>query len=241
MAKNTEEYQLEEGGEYTEDEGFESPQARAQRAAPVAGAPASRTANSGPSGLPFNLPVKNKKMAIIIGVFVILFFIMQIIKLFSPGAKEKIQEQPVISVETNKKVSPVSADSSMLNERYLANDTKIQQLQKEMEDTKASIDSMNKTVYDLNTMIQQLTTEVQTLVAEKAMAQKTMKEKQTPYHIRAIVNGRAWLEANNGATTITVRPGSSLGKYGKVSEIDDKNGLVNTDKGAVIRYGKNDM
>ena len=232
MAKNTEDYKLNESSEYASDENFEAPTSRP--------APAAGRMGSIPPRMPPGFPIKNKKVAIIIGLFVGLFFIMQIVKLFSSGSKEKNNEQQITS-ETMQNPDLQSSGISVLNEKYSSAETKIYQLQKDLDDTKASIAEMNKSMYDLSITVQQLTAEMHKIIAEKAAVRETIKEKRTPYHIRAIVNGRAWLETNSGTETITVRAGSNLGRYGKVKEVDDQNGVVTTDKGAVIRYGKNDM
>jgi len=234
MAKNTEDYQLKEGSEYASDESFDSP-TNPQRAASAGGAIGSMR-----PGAPFNFPIKNKKVVVIIGFFVVLFFIMQVVKLFSSGSKSTIQDQQITS-ESNQKTDIQASGIRSLNEKYSVVEANIQQLQKDMDEAKTNVVEMNKSLYDLNITVQQLTAEVQKIIAEKVAIKKTMSGKKTPYHIRAIVNGRAWLETDNGIDTITVRAGSNLGKYGKVEEVDDKNGIVTTDKGAVIRHGKNDL
>jgi hypothetical protein len=232
MAKNTEDYKLNENSEYASDENFEAPTSRP--------APSAGKMGSIPPRMPPGFPIKNKKMAVIIGLFVGLFFIMQVVKLFSSGSKEKIKEQQVTSAAIQEP-DLQSSSIRVLNEKYSSAETKIQQLQKDVDDTRSSIAEMNKSMYDLNITVQQLTAEIHKIISEKAAVQETMKGKKTPYHVRAIVNGRAWLETDNGINTITVRTGSNLGRYGKVKEVDDRNGVVTTDKGAIIRYGKNDM
>lgn len=225
MAKNNEEYQFKEEGEYL----GESPE-------PIT--PPDLGVTTKPSrSLLDKLPVKNRKIIIIIGIVVVIFFIMQIVKLFSPSPKEKIQPQQPSALEATQ---PQSANISALTEKYKTEETKISDLQNEVEDMKTTVNNMNKMVYDLNTTVQQLTVEVQKLIAERDALMQTMKGKRTPYHIKAIVPGRAWLETTHGVNT-TVRIGTSLGKYGNVTEIDDQNGMVTTNKGAVIRYGANDL
>ena len=58
--------------------------------------------------------------------------------------------------------------------------------------------------------------------------------------MRAIVAGRAWLVSNKGFI-LTVRPGSKLKRYGKITKIDPDNGIVKTSSGFIIRYGSKDI
>lgn len=228
MVKNTEEYQFKEEGEYI-----------GETSEPIQ-TPEFEIPEKTRSFSPFKLPVKNKKTVIIVGIIVVIFLLMQVVKFFSSTPKQKIQERAPSAVETTPTPNLQSAGVNLLNEKFKSNESKILQMQNDMEDMKTTVTNMNKTVYDLNMMVQQLTAEVQKLIVEKKSLVETMKGKKTPYHIKAIVQGRAWLETNSGLNA-TVRVGTSLGKYGIVTEIDDQNGVVATDKGAKISYGANDL
>jgi|GEM_PF-3255829 len=236
MVKNNEEYKFEDSSEYTDNENFEAP-AKVQRT--FGGEKMGASDGAKP---PF--PIKNKKMVIIIAIFVGLFLITQLVKLFS-RPKETAKEQTTIVSTPIPKQSAADTTSpgiSALSGKYAANEEKIQQLQKDVEDIKTDVVEVNKAIYNLSVAVQQLTNEVQKLSSKQTPTiQKNIREKRTPYHIRAIVNGRAWLEVGSGINAITVRIGSNLGQYGKVNNIDEINGIVSTDRGAIIRYGNNDV
>lgn len=65
------------------------------------------------------------------------------------------------------------------------------------------------------------------------------KREDTPelvYYIQAIIPGRAWLKDSNGKI-FTVTTGDQIPGYGRIIDIDPKNGLVKTDQGRAIEYG----
>lgn len=59
------------------------------------------------------------------------------------------------------------------------------------------------------------------------------------YYIQAVIPGRAWLIATNGAT-LTVREGTIIAGYGMVKLIDPIQGRVMTSSGQVIRFSQAD-
>jgi hypothetical protein len=72
-------------------------------------------------------------------------------------------------------------------------------------------------------------------------AKKLAEEKKMPkkplaiYHLRAIVDGRAWLVSPAGES-LTVVVGESLTDYGKVTNIFASQGLISTSSGRVIQF-----
>ena len=59
------------------------------------------------------------------------------------------------------------------------------------------------------------------------------------YYLQAVIPGRAWLIAANGAT-LTVREGTMVAGYGMVKLIDPNQGRVMTSSGQVIRFSQED-
>ena len=59
------------------------------------------------------------------------------------------------------------------------------------------------------------------------------------YYLQAVIPGRAWLIATNGAT-LTVREGTVIAGYGMVKLIDPNQGRVSTSSGQVIRFSQED-
>jgi intracellular multiplication protein IcmG len=56
------------------------------------------------------------------------------------------------------------------------------------------------------------------------------------YTVKALVPGRAWLQASNGRL-MTVKVGDTLPRYGVVRTISPEHGQLITSRGTVIRYG----
>jgi intracellular multiplication protein IcmG len=59
------------------------------------------------------------------------------------------------------------------------------------------------------------------------------------YNIQAVIPGRAWLIATNGAT-LTVSQGTAIPGYGIVKLIDPVQGKVTTSSGQIIRFSQED-
>jgi intracellular multiplication protein IcmG len=59
------------------------------------------------------------------------------------------------------------------------------------------------------------------------------------YYVQAVIPGRAWLIATNGAT-LTVREGTLISGYGVVKLIDPTQGRVLTSSGRIIRFSQSD-
>ena len=59
------------------------------------------------------------------------------------------------------------------------------------------------------------------------------------YNLQAVIPGRAWLIATNGAT-LTVREGTVIAGYGIVKLIDPNQGRVTTSSGQVIKFSQED-
>ena len=59
------------------------------------------------------------------------------------------------------------------------------------------------------------------------------------YYIKSLIQGRAWLTTQHGAT-LTVSVGQILPGYGSIKNIDTDNGIVTTSSGKVIGYMSHD-
>jgi len=73
--------------------------------------------------------------------------------------------------------------------------------------------------------------EAKKLAAEKKMPKKPL----AVYHLRAIVDGRAWL-VNAEGQSMTVVVGETLTDYGKIINIFASQGLIATSSGRVIQF-----
>lgn len=242
MPENNEEYKLKE--EYA-SENLESP------AGYIASEAEAEMVRKSPQlKLSSLLPFKNKKILVIALVIAAIIGGFQIIKIFS---SKKGQKAEIVATEKTPAQSKVvfEASFSELMEKYNANKEKIASLGKQVSSIQDTMTALEKNVQDLNSVVEKLTKDVEQVMALQAnlkitsseyrIPQATSKPQQKiPYHVKAIVSGRAWLETNKGKI-ITVRPGSGLGSYGLVTQINEDNGTVTTSLGTVITYGINDI
>jgi predicted nuclease with TOPRIM domain len=111
---------------------------------------------------------------------------------------------------------------------------------RKLKDAKGSIDNRFE---DMESEIDRLVSTMKDLQSKLEMVEKEMVKKKAPpkpktaeisYQIQAVVEGRAWLEDNNGRT-LTIKVGDIVPQYGVVTKIDAVNSLVFTSSGKTIR------
>lgn len=190
----------------------------------------------------FKLPI-NKRILVILGIIVVVFIIFQFVK---PKKIEQPTTPPTITTAEPGAQMPVTGQFPELMQKFNENSAKINNIQDELTKTQTVISKLDSAVYNLNTAVQELSKAVQDVTKKQARMQVTGKGKpkvrvpKVVYHLKAVVPGRAWLESSDG-TIVTVRPGSKLNDYGTVTEINDRQGIVKTDLGLVIKYGVGDI
>ncbi len=183
------------------------------------------------------LPIK-KRVLIVIGIIVFLFIAYQFV------APRPSQQKPLPTPTPTgaPELATTAGQISQLNQKFIENSAKIKVLEEELDKAQSVLTNMQGSVNNLNTAVLQLAKVVQQLELEQKKAEMARKKKMPKmvYHVRAIVPGRAWLQSKDGKL-VTVRPGTKLNGYGKVTVIDVNNGLVKTDLGYVIKYGESDI
>lgn len=172
-------------------------------------------------------------------------------------------EQPISIPEPSKPLPPsateqelqqVQTDISAQNKLY---QQKIEALEKEIAQTKESVDNssrllnnMNQDLSHLGAAMQELSAQIDSLreyqerevlrheltkkSAVKKPKQTQSADKSASLSVYAIIPGRAWLRSPNGKT-ITVTEGDSIAEFGKVLKIDASNGVVITTSGVTLR------
>ncbi len=113
-----------------------------------------------------------------------------------------------------------------------------------------SIANLNQGVNAINTEIQKekarrLAAEQAARVAAAAAKKKVQRPMQkaiarTPYTVRAIIPGRAWLINDMNKAIITVVTGDTVQGYGEVRNIDPDRGIVVMANGSVFHFGAYD-
>jgi intracellular multiplication protein IcmG len=202
-----------------------------------------------PPGLSFakripkvKIPI-NRRVLIILGIIIVVFIIFQFVKPKTP------KEPPVTTTPTTVGALPVTQVSGNgqlfeLTQKSNKNSAKIKNIEDELNKTQTALSKLNTDVNNLNSAVQKLSKATQTLARRQAelilYGKGKFKVPKVVYHVKAIVPGRAWLESSDG-TIVTVRPGTRLNHYGTVTKIDDRQGIVKTDLGLVIKYGAGDI
>ncbi|KPJ67707.1 MAG: hypothetical protein AMJ43_03480 [Coxiella sp. DG_40] len=179
------------------------------------------------------LPI-NKKLITVIGIIIALFIVYQFIR---PKPTKELAPSP------EDFQASITQQLSELTQKFNQNSAKITNIEDELDKIQSLASKTDEVVNNLNTTVSELSKTVQQLSLEQKTAEITKIGKIKPkviYHVRAIVPGRAWLEAEDG-TTVTVRLGSKLNNYGTVTDIDVHEGTVKTDLGFVIKHGVNDI
>ena len=98
-----------------------------------------------------------------------------------------------------------------------------------------------KHILDVNRELYDKINGIEAGIRKAAEEKKLAAEKKEPkkplltYHLRAVVDGRAWL-VNPQGESLTVVVGESLTDYGKVTNIFASQGLIATSSGRVIQF-----
>lgn len=131
------------------------------------------------------------------------------------------------------------SDIDQLNTTISTQQQNMDQMQNSINTLQESVTTLNATINDLS----QKLTEALNKMPEKRVKPiaKPMTIAQPPrptYTIRALVPGRAWLQASDGQT-ITVVNGDQVPAYGSVQDIDLNAGQVVLTDGTIIGYNFN--
>lgn len=192
------------------------------------------------------------KRALIVFVLILIFpFIFH----FCTGSQKETAEQ---DLKTDVPITPPSSVATDTNIQSTDDQAMSQSQQNGISIQVAptddnSIASMKKTIDDYEDLVNNLQDSINTLdqkvdeLDEKIVELESLNvKKENPerqindFYLVSVVKGRAWLLDKNGATR-SVNVGSSLGWYGKITQIDDEKGIVKTSKNFIITYSPKDL
>lgn len=107
----------------------------------------------------------------------------------------------------------------------------------------AKIAELNGIIVNLSAKVDEQSHEIEQITirreVKKGHSIKHNSVHYPKYYIQAVIPGRAWLIASNGAT-LTVREGTLVAGYGMVKLIDPNQGRVMTSSGQVIKFSQED-
>lgn len=205
---------------------------------------------------------KYKKFLIPLGLIIAIILVYKILFWFtsSPNQPEvKREPQQVVNKVEPSVPTPVTPTASQLIEQQSsAMKQQVDALSQQVQTTQSTVASfddainqnkndiqnLTQTVNTLNASVQDLTKNMQVMYS---MVKKPTKAKRGPrvyvkkisYHVKAIVPGRVWLESSEGLE-VSLKVGDKLNSYGKVTDINPKDGTVIMSNGKTFSYGIND-
>ncbi len=135
---------------------------------------------------------------------------------------------------------------SALQQDSNANNQQIADLKSQLASMNEQLQAANDTNQQLKQamvmLLQQLRDVTDQLAKKPASPVATNNAKPAPtvvYAIRAMVDGRAWIQGSNGLTQ-SVTVGDPIPAYGNVTSIQAAQGVITTTSGKEIRLGAND-
>ena len=150
-----------------------------------------------------------------------------------PSADGKVNQQ-LSALELGQQ--NMRSDVSSVNEQLGGISSNVNAMIAKMTELNGIIASLSAKVDEQSHELEQLTIRREA----KKMHHVSHKPIHYPkYYLQAVIPGRAWLIAKNGAT-LTVREGTVIAGYGMVKLIDPNQGRVSTSSGQVIRFSQED-
>ena len=182
-----------------------------------------------------------------------------------PVTAKQTYKPPVIPEPVRAPMPDISASSNMdekITQKLSALESSQERMQTEFSSTNSQLSGINNNINDMmakvtelnriialyankvdeqSHVIEQLTAQAE--ARKKAKAPRRVRHQTTipsvKYHIQAVIPGRAWLIATNGAT-LTVGEGTKIAGLGMVKLIDPRQGRVVISSGQVIRFSQED-
>jgi intracellular multiplication protein IcmG len=171
-----------------------------------------------------------------------------------------LEQQPSLPEPQSQVVSlptPEPDGSSEVNDQIHLIASSQESLSAELSNVSGQVTNINSSITSLTDKISELNTAITTLsdklemqvhVMERMTAKPVVRVKKATvrsiklrshYYLQAVIPGRAWIVATNGAT-LTVREGSYIPGYGQVKLINANEGRVITSSGQIIRFSQED-
>ncbi len=162
-----------------------------------------------------------------------------------------VSEPTALSEQTNiinQKISTLELGQDRMQTEFVSANTQLNGINNNINEMMAKVASLSNTMTLYATKIDE-----QARVIERLTALETARKKgrvlhvasnktaspSLKYYIQAVIPGRAWLIATNGAT-LTVREGTMIAGMGLVTLIDPRQGRVVTSSGHAIRFSQED-
>jgi len=155
------------------------------------------------------------------------------------SAPEQVQNVPPTQGATTAISPPI--DTSALAQQNQANQQAMANLQSQIQQLQTQVSDVTNSLATINNQIQVLANELKAITIERSLKGRplSLMVSGKAYVLKALVPGRAWLQAADGSST-SVTIGDRLQGYGIVQSINTTQGIVTTSSGAIIQYGPRD-
>ena len=161
----------------------------------------------------------------------------------SPVLPTSQENEPKIDIQINQKLSTLEIGQQSMRTDLSSVPSKIEGLNTSLNTLVAKITDLNGVIANLNSKLDEQAREIERLTVrrevKKVHVARHRNSFSVQYYIQAVIPGRAWLIATNGAT-LTVREGTTIPGYGMVKLIDPNQGRVITSSGRIIRFSQED-
>lgn len=146
--------------------------------------------------------------------------------------------------EITQRLSALEAGQQTMRAEIDTINTQMSTMNSNLSDLTTKINELNQIMTNLATKLDQQANQLTLLTVRprpKSVPQRLIPRAvpSLVYYIQAVIPGRAWLIATNGAT-LTVREGTRIPGYGVVKLIDARDGRVIMSSGRVIRFSQQD-
>lgn len=158
-----------------------------------------------------------------------------------PTTQNNLQQVTPPSQPVTVENPTTDAEIQRLTMQNQANQQTIAGMQNQITQLQSQISDLTNSLSTLGNQIQVIANEIRAIGIDRSISGRSMAVTNgIVYHVKALVPGRAWIEAPNGKNARTVTIGDRLPGYGIVQTINPTQGIVTTSSGAVIEYGSND-
>lgn len=150
--------------------------------------------------------------------------------------------------QISQKLSSLESSQDRIQTEFISTNTQLTGINNNVNEMMAKVTALTNAmalyaakINEQELMIEKLT--AQAAAQKKARVSHRVSSKRISpslqYYIQAVIPGRAWLIATNGAT-LTVREGTTINGLGTVTLIDPRQGRVLTSSGRIIRFSQQD-
>ena len=146
--------------------------------------------------------------------------------------------------QINKQVSAIELRQQTLRSEVTSVTDQLNSISNNVDNLSTKMAELNAALLTLSSKVDIQAREIAQLTTKRTAVRRASVSVRRPsnyarYSLQAVIPGRAWLIATNGAT-LTVREGSMIAGYGMVKLIDPNQGRVITSSGQVIKFSQDD-